>query len=61
MSIRGFQTINVSSKTNDSDEIDEGMLYPKLGLISNEGSYGASVIRFVKREISYHQQDEDDE
>jgi len=56
---KGFQV----DLSEDNEELDDRPTASKLGLAGNKGSYGESIISFVKREISSHSEDdeEDDE
>lgn len=53
MIIKGFQ-INLDSE----DEEEETS---KVGLAGNEGIYGANIIAFAKREVSYHVEEDEEE
>lgn len=50
---KGFQ-INLLVEESEEETI-------KLGLAGNRGSYGESIIRFVKREVSFYDDLDEDE
>lgn len=53
MITKGFQV-----KFESDDYEDENS---KVGLASNAGIYGESIISFAKREVSFHIDDEEEE